>query len=115
MKNASVLIIEDDRLEAEQLSLNLRQAGYFIAGVVSSVEQTMPCVESQNVDLIVADIVMPGEIDGIDIVKLVRQNYDIPFIFLTAHVSDELLLRAEQTRPFAYILKPYRLHELLFQ
>jgi len=114
VKNASVLIIEDDRLEAEQLSLNLRQAGYFIAGVVSSVEQTMPCVESQNVDLIVADIVMPGEIDGIDIVKLVRQNYDIPFIFLTAHVSDELLLRAEQTRPFAYILKPYRLHELLF-
>jgi len=114
MKNANILIIEDDPFEAKQLSLNLRQAGHFIADIVSSADQAMACVNSQDVDLLVSDIVLPGEIDGIDIVKLVRQNHDIPFVFLTAHVNDELLLRAEQTRPFAYILKPYRLHELLF-
>lgn len=114
MADARILIIEDEPLEAEHLRLYLRKAGYRISAIVDSGEAAVECVQNDRIDLMVADIVLSGEIDGIEAVRRIHETADIPTIFITAYVSDELLLRAEQVRPFAYLLKPYQPAELEF-
>ncbi|MBL7005139.1 MAG: EAL domain-containing protein [Gammaproteobacteria bacterium] len=111
---ARILIIEDDHFEAEHLKLQLLQAGHLIADVVSSGEAAIKRATEGGIDLMVVDIVLSGEIDGIDTVQQIHQFQNIPVIFLTAHANDELVYRAERTRPFAYLLKPYRQLELEF-
>ncbi len=114
MSSAHILIIEDDAYEAEHLKLHLQQAGHRVSRIVTSGEQAVRQVAQNGYDLMVVDIVLSGEMDGIEAVQRIREIHDIPAIFLTAHVSDELLLRAERARPFAYLLKPYRQRELEF-
>lgn len=113
-KIANILIIEDDPYEAEHLKLHMQQAGHRIVDVATSGEDALIKAEQADINLILSDIVLSGELDGIETVLKIRKKYDIPAIFLTAHVSDELLLRAEQARPFAYLLKPYRQSEMEF-
>jgi len=112
--SANILIIEDDALEAEHLKLHLLQAGHQVVDVVNTGEQAIARAKQGGIDLMMVDIVLSGEIDGIDTVQKIREQDDIPAVFLSAHVNDELLLRAEQTRPFAYLLKPYRQREMEF-
>lgn len=114
MESANILIVEDEPLEAEHLKLHLQQAGHRIMDTVSTGEAAIARAEQGNIDLMLIDIVLSGEIDGIEAVQRIRDKHDIPVIYLTAHVSDELLLRAEQTFPFSYILKPYQQRELEF-
>ena len=109
-----ILIVEDDALEAAHLSLHLQQAGHRVVGVVESGEQAIVRAEQGGIDLMMVDIVLSGEIDGIDAVQNIREQHDIPAIFLSAHVNDELLQRAEKARPFGYLLKPYRQREMEF-
>ncbi len=113
-KMANILIIEDDPFEAEHVRLHMQQAGHRIIAVAITGKEALSIAAREHIDLILADIVLPGELDGIDTVLKIREKYDIPAIFLTAHASDELLLRAEQARPFAYLLKPYRQSEMEF-
>ena len=112
--SANILIVEDEPLEAEHLQLHLQQAGHRIIAAVTTGEEAIARAEQGGIDLMIIDIMLPGEIDGIEAVQQIHEKYDIPTIYLTAHVSDELLLRAEQTRPFAYLLKPYRQREMEF-
>jgi two-component system, sensor histidine kinase and response regulator len=114
VKSANILIIEDDPYEGKNLQLHMQQAGHRIIDVVTTGEEAIIKADQEDIDIILADIVLPGEIDGIDAVLKIREKHNIPTIFLTAHVSDELLLRAEQARPFAYLLKPYRQAEMEF-
>ncbi|MCB1862367.1 MAG: response regulator [Gammaproteobacteria bacterium] len=114
MAYARILIIEDEPLQAEQLRLCLLQAGYRISAMVDSGEAAVEYARTDRVDLIVADIMLSSEVDGIEAVRRIHKFADIPTIFLTAYTNDELLLRAEQVRPFAYLLKPYQPTELEF-
>lgn len=114
MESGRILIIEDDADEAEHLKLHLQQAGHRVIDVATTAEQAIACAEQENIDLMVVDIVLPGEMDGIEAVQKINEKHDIPAIFLTAYVSDELLLRAEQAHPFAYLLKPFRQREMEF-
>ncbi len=114
MKSANILIIEDEPFEAEHLKLHLQQAGHRIAGVVSTGKDAIERAALGGIDIMIVDIVLPGEIDGIQAAMQIREEHDIPAIFLTAYVNDELLYRAEQARPFAYLLKPYRQREMEF-
>ena len=111
---ANILIVEDEVLEAEQLKLHLQQAGHRIIAVMTTGEEAIVKADQGGIDLIVIDIMLSGEIDGIEAVQQIHEKSDMPIIYLSAHVSDELLLRAEQTRPFAYLLKPYRQREMEF-
>ena len=113
-ESANILIIEDEMFEAEHLKLHLLQSGHHVVDVVATGEDAVARARMGGIDLMIVDIVLAGKMDGIDAVAEIRQTQDIPAIFLTAHVSDELLMRAERSRPFAYLLKPYRLKELEF-
>ncbi|MCB1829646.1 MAG: response regulator, partial [Gammaproteobacteria bacterium] len=114
MAYARILIIEDEPLEAEQLRRYLRTAGHQVSAIVDSGEAAVERVQNDRIDLLIVDIVLAGKIDGIEAVRRIHKSADIPTIFITAHVNDELLLRAEQVRPFAYLLKPYQPAELEF-
>ena len=114
VESGNILIVEDDPFEAEHLRLHLQQAGHLISDVVTSGEEAIARVNQGGIDLLVVDIVLSGEIDGIEAVQKINQEHAIPVIFLTSHVSDELLVRAERTKPFAYLLKPYRQREMEF-
>ena len=111
---ANILIVEDEPLEAEQLKLHLQQAGNRVIAVVTTGEEAIVRAGQGGIDLMIIDIMLSGDIDGIEAAQQINEKYDIPIIYLTSHVSDELLLRAEQTHPFAYLLKPYRQREMEF-
>ena len=112
IKKANILIIEDDPFDAENLKLHLQQAGHRIVGVVTTGQAAIEKADTDKIDLMLADIVLPGEIDGIETVRRIHKKHNIPTIFITAYTSDEQLIRAEQVRPFAYLLKPYQQREM---
>lgn len=114
MDGARILILEDDPFEAENLQLNLTERGYHVLAVVDNAKDCMERIRGGKVDLLIIDIVLEGNMDGIDVAEMISRFYNMPFIYLTAHDTDELLTRAEQTRPVAYLLKPYRIKELDF-
>ena len=113
-KITKILIVEDEPLEAEYLKLNLQKSGHQVLDVVSTGEEAIDIAEQNCVDFLIVDIVLAGEIDGIETVRLIHEKHDIPTIFVTSYASEDLLARAEQVRPFAYLLKPYRQRELEF-
>ena len=113
-KRTNILIIEDDPLEAEHLKLHLQKAGHRVVAITDTGEAAIKRAEQGDVDFMIADVMLAGDIDGIETVRRIHEKHNIPTIFVTSYFSDDLLLRAEQSRPFAYLLKPYRQLEMEF-
>ncbi len=90
----------------------LEKMGYEVTGLASSGSEAMESVKSNQPDLVLMDIVLKGEMDGIDTAKLILNLYNTPIIYLTAYADDEILSRAEKTFPYGYIIKPYKDNEL---
>lgn len=112
MKPSNILIVEDELLIAENLAMKLEKLDYNIANIVSSGKNAIKQVEKIIPDLILMDIAIKGDIDGIQTAEKIRLNYDIPIIFLTAYADDKTLERASQTGCYGYILKPFKEREL---
>lgn len=115
MNHPKILIAEDDPLEGERQRQDLVDGGYRVIDVVDSADALVACVRVQPVDLLVIDIVLKGDRDGIAAAEEVLEFASVPVIFVTAYHSEEFLSRAESVHPAAYILKPYNRRELLFQ
>lgn len=104
---AVILVVEDDSIEAMDISRALSSFGYKVQGPVSSGKEALKKVSEFQPDLILMDIFLKGEIDGIETAIKIRKNLDIPFIFLTAH-SDELTVeKAKIAEPLGYLIKPF--------
>jgi len=106
MQQARILIVEDDRYIAEVTKERLIKMGYLISGMVTSGEEAIRSVREDAPDLILMDIVLSGEMDGIEAASQIHLTFNIPIIYATAHVDDEFLGRAKLTTPLGYILKP---------
>lgn len=107
-----ILIVDDDDLVARSLSLRLAAMGYGIAGVTASGAGAMAMVESERPDLVLMDIMLAGDVDGIEAARLILERSAVPILYLTAHADDALFERARITAPHAYLLKPYNDREL---
>ena len=107
-----VLIVEDEGLVALDLEERLLKLGYEVAGVVDNGADALRVTRAANVDLVLMDIHIRGERDGIETTATLRESADIPVVFLTAHADEATLLRAGETEPFGYILKPFDEREL---
>ncbi|MCX6620977.1 MAG: response regulator, partial [Acidobacteria bacterium] len=101
-----VLIVEDEALIALDLKSRLECAGYSVVGVADSMEEALALVEKKSPDIVLMDIRIRGEHDGIETAARIRRCYDIPVIFVTAYADRETLERAKLTEPFGYIMKP---------
>jgi len=112
MIKKSILIVEDDRIVAEGLKINLIKLGYEVVGIVSSGEDALNNIELENPDLVLMDIMLAGEKNGIETAENLRSRCNVPVIYLTAYADEDMLSRAKMTEPFGYIIKPYENMEL---
>lgn len=112
MTPTSVLIVEDEMIIAQDLRIRLSRMGYEIMGPVASGEEALELLQGQQPDVVLMDIVLDGELDGIETTARIKELYDIPVIFVTANSDLTTVERAQATQPFSYLLKPVRVREL---
>jgi PAS domain S-box-containing protein len=108
----SILVVEDEAIVAMDLENSLSSLGYRIAGVASSRDEALALAERTAPDLVLMDIKLDGEFDGIAAANEIRQRWQIPVVFLTAYASDEVLARARTAGAYGYLVKPFRGCEL---
>jgi len=112
MNNASIMIVEDEALVAEDLKDHIEEMGYTVSMIVSHGEDALTLLEGSCPDLVLMDIVLAGKVDGIDVAQTIKDQYQIPVIFLTAYTDKDKLERARVTEPYGYLIKPFDEREL---
>ncbi len=104
---ANILIVEDENIVAMVIQLCLKNLGYAVPVIFDSGEEAISHVEKDPPDLVLMDIRLAGEMDGVEAAEVVRSRFDIPVVYLTAQIDNHTLDRAKTTGPFGYILKPF--------
>lgn len=112
MAKTQILVAEDESIVAEDIKKSLQNMGYVVPSVVSSGEKAVEEVMKNSPDLVLMDIVLKGEMDGIEAAWQIRSRFDIPVVYLTAYSDEKTLERAKITEPFGYIIKPFKEREL---
>ena len=107
-----VLVVEDEVIVALELQNHLERLGYDVVGSVTSGEKAVRQAAQLQPNLVLMDIRLDGDLDGIEAARRIRAAHDIPIIFLTAFGDEETLERAKETGPFGFILKPFKEREL---
>ena len=107
MKPVHILIVEDEPFIAQDLALRLETLGFVITDIADTGADALKSVERNRPDLVLLDINLKGEHDGVQVAEYLRRTTELPFIFLTALADDATLERAKRTRPAAYLLKPF--------
>ena len=104
-----ILIVEDEGILAMEVSDSLEEEGYYVVGIASNGRKALDIFQRNRVDLILCDITIKGDWDGIDTVRHLTSERPVPVVYLTALSDRETLVRAKQTYPAAYLNKPYQL------
>lgn len=112
MEKIKILVVEDENILALGLKKKLEKLGYTVTDIAASGPETIKKVADNTPDLILMDIVLKGDMDGIETAKKLNETLSIPIIYLTAYADDAILKRAAATVPYGYILKPYKEKEL---
>ena len=107
-----VFIVEDEVLVARDIKSRLEKLGYQVIGTAARGDDAVSRVLSERPDLILMDINLKGDMDGIEAADRIRAEADLPIIFCTAYSNDETLARAKVTVPYGYVLKPFDNREL---
>ena len=110
--NLNILIVEDQFLEAENLSIILKNAGHVVIGIAKSVDQAISLLKKCNPHIVLVDIVLRGDLNGIDLARMLDKR-NIPFIFLSANSNATTFEQAIATKPYGFLVKPFREKELL--
>jgi len=105
--------LEDDKIIAQDIKLMLKMEGFQVLAIQDKGEIAVKCIENEKPDLILIDIALSGEMDGIDLSEIIRNEFQIPVIFVTAYTETNTMQRALETKPAAYITKPISDEELL--
>jgi two-component system response regulator LytT len=112
MSKLKVLIVEDDLMISESLKDILRILNHKVVGVADNADEAIELCNKDLPDLALLDIQISGDIDGVDLAEIIRDQFDIPFIFTTAYADNETVLRARDKGPFGYLVKPYGVKEV---
>lgn len=103
-----ILIVEDEMIIGANISLQLTKLGYEVTGIISRGEDALQHVRENHPDIVLMDIQLKGDLDGIQTAKIIQVEFDLPIIYLTANADDEHFNRAKATHPFAFISKPFK-------
>jgi len=106
MDKARILVVEDESLLAEDIQERLKIFGYGASAIAHSGEEALAAAASACPDLVLMDIRLKGEMDGIETARLFRERFNVPVIYLTGEANDATLERAKATEPLGYLLKP---------
>jgi len=112
MTGARILIVEDEAILAEELSTRINRMGLAVAGVAACGEDAIARVADSAPDLVLMDIRLQGATDGIDAALTIRDRFDLPVVFVTAHSDGATVGRAKLAGPFGYVIKPFNQQEL---
>lgn len=107
MSKASIMIVEDKFIVAQDIAMSLRKLGYTVAGIAASGLEAIEKAGATHPSLILMDIHLKGDMDGIDAAAKLQGELNIPIVYLTAHSDEATLERASATQPCGFLLKPY--------
>ena len=108
MSKINILVVEDESIVAKDIQNSLRKLGYNVPAIISTGEEAIVAAEQHKPDLIMMDIMLKGELSGIEAADQIRQKFDIPVIYLTAYADESTLAKAKVTEPYGYIIKPFK-------
>jgi CheY-like chemotaxis protein len=114
MTKAKILVIDDESIIAKDIQEMLKDEGYDVPATASSGEEGLKKAEEIKPDLVLMNIGLKGDKDGIDTAADIRNRFDIPIVYVTAYMDKKRLERAKITEPFGYIIKPFEYKELSF-
>ncbi|MFK8161225.1 MAG: response regulator transcription factor [Lewinella sp.] len=109
----SILIVEDDVLVSLEIERALTSLGYRVAGRTGNGDKALDLLASCQPDVALLDIAIEGTRSGIDLARIIRRDYKLPFLFLTAYSDRDTLARLMDTMPYGYIVKPFSRGDLL--
>ncbi len=112
MSKLKILVVEDEGLVAKSIQSMLTNMGYEVPDVALSGEKAIKKAGEIRPDLILMDIKLKGEMDGIEAAEIIHDRFDIPVVYLTAYADEDTLQRAKITEPFGYLLKPFEEQDL---
>lgn len=112
MSKAQILIVEDETIIAKDIQNSLLNLGYSTVGIASAGTDAIEIAKEKKPDLILMDIMLRGNMDGIDTANRIKEHFNIPVIFCSAYFDQNTLERAKITEPFGYMIKPFEEREL---
>ncbi|TAL31341.1 MAG: response regulator [Spirochaetes bacterium] len=107
-----ILVVEDEAIVSMEIKYMIESMGYEVAGSASNGDDAVKLAGKLGPDLILMDILLQGDRDGIDTAEEIRKDYSIPIIYVTAFADDSTLQRAKITSPYGYVIKPIQYKEL---
>lgn len=108
MAKTNILVVEDESIVAKDIQHSLKKLGYLVVDLCSTGEQAIQSTEEKKPDLVLMDIMLKGEMSGIEAANVIRERYNIPVIFLTAYADESTFSKAKVTEPYGYIIKPFK-------
>src|SRR6056297_35926 len=111
-RNKKILIVEDELIIANDILLTLKDMEYHVAGIATDSRETLDYLKNEAIDLVLMDINMSGQMNGIEIASLVNEQYNLPVIFLTSHSEQSLVQEALKAKPYGYLYKPVSADEI---
>ncbi len=108
MSKTNILVVEDESIVSKDIQNSLKKLGYNVVGACNNGEEAVELASEKQPDLVLMDIMLKGEMSGIDAANIIRSRLNIPIIFLTAYADESTLSKAKVTEPYGYILKPFK-------
>ncbi len=108
MAKTNVLVVEDESIVSKDIQYSLKKLGYNVVGAASTGEKAFELAKTTNPDIILMDIMLKGNINGIETAERVKKELQIPVIYLTAYADEATLAKAKVTEPYGYIIKPFK-------
>ena len=112
MENAQILVVEDEAIVALDIQSKLRSRGYEVPALASSGREAVEIADALRPDLVLMDIQLEGDVDGVEAAEQIRRRFGTPVVYLTAFSDDQTLQRAKVAEPFGYLLKPFEERKL---
>jgi CheY-like chemotaxis protein len=112
MSKIRILIVEDELVIAEDLKMQLESLGYSVTGIAKTYEKALTLLGENTPDLMLVDIKLKGEKDGIELAEKIKRTCDFPLIFLTSHSDSNTVERAKRVHPDGYLVKPFEAKDL---
>lgn len=108
MSKSNILVVEDESIVAKDIQHSLRKLGYNVLDIVATAEGAIDLAIEKQPDLVLMDIMLKGAMSGIEAAQMVRDQLNIPVIFLTAYADESTFTKAKVTEPYGYIIKPFK-------
>lgn len=108
MSKINILVVEDESIVSKDIQYSLKKLGYSVVGAASTGEKAIELAKTEHPDIVLMDIMLRGDLNGIQTAEIIRGEMAIPVVFLTAYTDESTLAKAKVSEPYGYIIKPFK-------